>query len=69
MAEERRYESGRLAAWHIAAIANILTGEERNPEQLNPFRKDGRKATAALRRLEQWQARRVWRAMHTPKAK
>lgn len=68
MARERQRSAGELAAWHVAMIvARIpLSGEVLDPAQINPYRAE-RPKCEALRKLEEWQARRAWRAMFKAK--
>lgn len=54
---------GELAAWQVAMVIARITGEQLNPATINPYRIEPAKS-AALKRIEEWQARRRWRVIH-----
>jgi hypothetical protein len=64
MASERRRFLGELAAWHAAEIIRRLplTAEALDPDRINPYRVEP-PVTEAMRRLEEWRAKRRWKVM------
>ena len=72
MADERKRETGLMAAWHAAMIiARLpLTGEALDPNAINPYG-TGKPApeSKAMQDLKRWQAKRTWRTMCTPPGK
>lgn len=65
MATERKRVAGELVAWLIAGVRQAVWGEDLpRLDALNPYHIASPKSEA-MQRLEQWQARRRWRIMHS----
>lgn len=62
MAQGRRHVLGELAAYQIAWVAKLITGQQLDPAAINPYPIRAAKS-AKLKELEAWQARRRWRNM------
>lgn len=66
MASERKRVEGEQLGLLMSWVALKFTGEQIDPAALNPYR-SGPVKSAGLRRIEEWQARRAFRAAVAPR--
>jgi hypothetical protein len=66
MHAEKKRVIGEIATWQMCLIAQMFGSKPIDPSTINPYAVAPEKS-AAMRKLEDWQARRAWRIKHGEK--